>query len=496
MRILLPLPVLACLLGAGISMAFGRQRRVQRAVGVVALSTALVAAVLTLRHVDDHGPFAAFMGGWKAPMGIALVADRLSAMMAVVSAIVLIAVLVFAMGQPGTEQEQPSFHPVYLVLGAGVFLSFLTGDLFNLFVAFEMMLTASYILITLGGRLDQVRSGMTYVVINLVASTFFVVLLALLYAALGTVNMADLAQRMHTVPSGLRVAFALLMFVVFGIKAAVFPLFFWLPDSYPTAPTAVTAVFAGLLTKVGIYCLIRTQTLIVAPGDRIDRFMLVIAGLTMVIGVLGAIAQNDIKRILSFHIVSQIGYMVLGLALFTVGGIAAAIFYAINQIVLKSTLLLVGGLVDHAAGSSGLTKVGGLARRFPVIGWLFLLPALSLAGIPPFAGFVAKLAVIRAGFDAGQGLIVAVSLVVSLLTLFSMSKIWNGAFWGEVEVVATPSDPTSVRVGGTVPMIVSTAGLVLVSLVLAVLAGPLYELCQRASAALLDHGDYVKAVLG
>ena len=496
MRVLLPLPVIACLLGAGASMAFGRNRIAQRIIGSAALLTALGAAIGILRHVDADGPAAAFMGGWKAPVGIALVADRFTAIMLLVSAVVLLGVLMFAMGQPGTEQEQPSFHPVYLVLAAGVFLSFLTGDLFNLFVAFEMMLTASYILITLGGRLDQVQTGMTYVVINLVASTFFVVLLGLLYAALGTVNMSDLAERMHTLPSGVRVAFALLMFVVFGIKAAVFPLFFWLPDSYPAAPTAVTAVFAGLLTKVGIYCLIRTQTLIVGVDDRISTFILVIAGLTMVIGVLGAIAQNDIKRILSFHIVSQIGYMVLGLGLFTVAGIGAAIFYAVNQIVLKSTLLLVGGLVDHGAGSSGLTKVGGIARRYPLLGWLFIIPALSLAGVPPFAGFVAKLAVIQSGFDAGQGLIVGVSLAVSVLTLFSMSKIWNGAFWGEVELVAEPSDPVSQRYGGTFPMLASTAVLVGVSIALAVAAGPLYALCERASADLLHPSAYVKAVLG
>ncbi len=219
----------------------------------------------------NTGPAAAFMGGWHAPVGIALVADRLTGLMLVAASPVLLAVLVFAIGQPGTEKEQPAFHPVYLVLAAGIGLSFLTGDLFNMFVAFEMMLTASYVLITIGGRADQVRTGMTYVVINLVASVLFVAVLGLLYSATGTVNMADLAGRMGHLPDGVRLAFALLLFVVFGIKAAVFPLFFWLPDSYPSAPTAVTAVFAGLLTKVGVYCIIRTQTLIVAPRRSTDR---------------------------------------------------------------------------------------------------------------------------------------------------------------------------------------------------------------------------------
>jgi len=321
------------------------------------------------------------------------------------------------------------------------------------------------------------------------------VLLALLYAALGTVNMADLAVRMHTVPEGVRVAFALLMFVVFGIKAAVFPLFFWLPDSYPTAPTPITAVFAGLLTKVGVYCLIRTQTLIVAPGDRISGFILTIAGITMVVGVLGAIAQDDIKRILSFHIVSQIGYMILGLGLFSVAGIAAAILYVVNQVVLKSTLLLVGGLVDHAAGSTRLANIGGVARRFPLLGWMFLLPALSLAGIPPFSGFVAKLSIVQAGLGAHEWVVVGVSLVVSVLTLFSMSKIWGGAFWGEVELVVEPGDAVTARYGGTLPMLLSTGALVVASLGLAIAAGPVFGYCERAAHDLLHPAAYLQVVL-
>ena len=496
MRVLLPLPVVLPLLGAGLSMAAARRRWLQRVIGLTVLATTSAVSVAILVQVDRHGPAVAFMGGWRAPVGISLVADRLSALMLVVATPVLLAVLVFATGQPGTEKEQPAFHPVYLVLAAGISLSFLTGDLFNLFVAFEMMLTASYVLITIGGRADQVRTGITYVVVNLLASTLFVALLGWIYAATGTVNMADLSVRMAALPGGVRVSFALLLFVVFGIKAAVFPLFFWLPDSYPTAPTAVTAVFAGLLTKVGVYCLIRTQTLLVAPQDRPAGFLLVIASLTMVVGVLGAIAQNDIKRILSFHIVSQIGYMVFGLALYTVAGVAAAILYVLNQVILKSTLLLVAGLVDHGAGSSRIAQVGGLARRYPILGWLFLLPALSLAGVPPFSGFVAKLAVLQAGLDHRAWAPLAVAVAVSLLTLYSMTKIWGGVFWGEPELAAEPTDPTSAAWGATIPMLAATGALVLASLALAVFAGPLVAICQRAAADVLQPTAYVHAVLG
>jgi len=494
MRVLLPLPVVLPLLGAGLSIAFGRWRWVQRAIGVIVLTATSIISLVMLVKVDQDGAAAAQVGGWEAPIGITLVADRLSAIMLSIASIMLLAVLVYAMGQGGTERHRVAFHPVYLVLSAGVAASFLTGDLFNLFVAFEMMLTASYVLITLGGRREQVRAGMTYVVISLIASALFLTALALIYAATGTVNMADLAVKMGELPEAVRLAFSLLLFMVFGIKAAVFPLFFWLPDSYPTAPSPVTAVFAGLLTKVGVYAIIRTQLLFIPPSDRPSGLILTVAGLTMVVGVLGAIAQADMKRILSFHIISQIGYMIMGLGLFTVAGIAAAIFYVANQIVLKATLLLVSGLVEEAAGSSGLGRIGGIARRFPLLGWLFLLPALSLAGVPPFSGFVAKLALVEAGVSQGAWVVVAVSLFVSVLTLFSMTKIWGGAFWGKPEVVVEPSGVVA-RWGGTAPMLGSTIALVVLSLAIAVWAGPLYALCERAAVDLLDPSTYVSVVL-
>ena len=257
------------------------------------------------------------------------------------------------------------FHPVYLVLASGVSAAFLTGDLFNLFVAFEVMLMASYVLITLGGRADQVRSGMTYVVISLVASTLFLASLALVYAATGTVNLADLGPKIAALPDGFRSALAVLLIVVFGIKAAIFPLFFWLPDSYPTAPTPVTAVFAGLLTKVGVYAIIRTQTLLFPEGTRPGTLLLVVAGLTMVVGVLGAIAQDDVKRILSFNIVSHIGFMIMGLSFFPPAGMAATVYYLVHHIVAKTTLFLTGGLMEHVGGSSRLTRLGGMVRTAP-----------------------------------------------------------------------------------------------------------------------------------
>jgi multicomponent Na+:H+ antiporter subunit D len=497
MKSLVVLPIALPLLGAALSLLLRRYVRVQRAVGIVVLVATVAVASVLLYGVHDQGTLVADVGAWPAPVGIALVADLFAAMMVLVSAAVVLLVLVYAIGSPRTKDDEQFFHPVYLVLAAGVSASFLTGDLFNLFVSFETMLVASYVLITLGATAKQVRSGMTYVVISLLASTLFVTAVGFIYAATGTVNLADLSVKLAEIPDPVRNALGVFLLVVFGIKAAIFPLFFWLPDSYPTAPAPVTAIFAGLLTKVGVYAIIRTQTLLFPTADGgPSELILIIAGITMVVGVLGAIAQDDVKRILSFHIVSQIGYMVFGLGLFSVAGIAGAIFFITHQIVVKTALFLVGGLVEDGAGTGALHRIGGLQRRAPVIAALFMLAALSLAGLPPFSGFVAKLALVEAGLALDQYAIVAVSLAASVLTLFSMLKIWGGVFWGEPDEAPPRSlgGPTE-RLRSPRLMVASTTAVVGLSIAVALAAGPIFDLSERAASAVVDRSAYVGAVL-
>jgi len=476
------LPAVLPLLAAAVSVLVGRSRTAQRAVGIGTLLVLLGVAVRMVVAADDHDRLTTQAGGWPAPLGISLAADRLTAVMVLVSIAMLLAVLVYAIGQGDEERRHVGFHPVYLALVGGVSLSFLTADLFNLFVAFEVMLVSSYVLLTLGGRRAQIRAGTTYVVISLLASVLFLTTLGLLYRATGTVNMADLPAAMATIDDDLRRVLLLLFLGVFGIKAAIFPLFFWLPDSYPSAPTAVTAVFAGLLTKVGVYAMIRIQTLIGADDAALGTLVLVVAGLTMVVGVFGALSQQEIKRILSFHIVSQIGYMLFGLGLLTAAGLAAAILYIVHHIVVKTTLFLTGGLVERAAGTGHLDRVDGMVRTRPLLGVLFLVPALSLAGVPPFSGFVAKFALVDAGVAGSSWAIVAVSLAVSVFTLLSMNKIWAGAFLGE---------PTrNAEADGRLPvaMLATTATLVVASLAIAVASGPIHAYATRAADVLLAAG--------
>lgn len=498
MNVLLPLPVVLPLLGAGVSILVGRSRRAQRVVAIGVLITVCVVAVAILVEVDRNGPVGSQAGGWSAPMGITLVADRLSALLLVVASSMLLAVLVYAIGQPGAERHHVGFQSVYLVLAGGVSAAFLTGDLFSLFVAIEMMLTASYVLITLGGRLEQVRSGMTYIVISLLASMLFLAALAYTYSATGTVNLAELAVRVPELPAGTRAALAALMLVVFGIKAALFPLYFWLPDSYPTAPSPVTAIFAGLLTKVGVYAILRTQTLLFTDALPTGLF-LAIAAATMVVGVLGAIAQDDVKRILSFNIVGQIGYMVVGIGLFDLAGLAAVIVSLVHHIVVKTSLFLTEGLIEQHSGTSRLNRLGGLVRTAPVIAVLFGVAAMALVGIPPLSGFVSKFSLMAAITARHEWWILAVVVVVSLLTLFSMVKIWVGVFWappGEAGADGPAGvDPGAGR-AAPVLMVAPTAALVVATVAIGVFGGPVYDLAARAAGDLLDPTPYLDAVAG
>ena len=484
---LISLAVAVPLGGAAATLLALRSLEARRVISLLSSGSLVALAFALVVLVDSSGPAAANIGGWSAPFGIALVADRLAALLLAVASVVLFAVLVYAISQPSTDEELAGFHAVYQMLTAGVALALLTGDVFTLFVSFEIMLMASYVLLTYRASRDQIRATISYVVIGLVASALLLTTIALLYGTTGTVNMADLAGRLDQIPSGLRSALGWMLFLVFGIKAAIFPLFFWLPDSYPVAPTPVTAVFAGLLTKIGVYAIIRTQTLLF-PSDGPATFMLVIAGLTMLVGVLGAIAQKDMKRILSFHIVSQIGYMIMGLGFFTLAGLTAAIVFIVHQIVVKGTLFLVTGLVEESEGSGAIDEISGVARRSPVIGVLFLISALSLAGLPPLSGFIGKLGLMQAGFDAGRWIVVSVSLVASLLTLFSMTKIWSGVFWGE----PSSEDRDRFRRG----MIGATVALVAFSGLIAIAGEPLFTYAERAASELLDVSGYRDLVLG
>jgi multicomponent Na+:H+ antiporter subunit D len=490
---LVPLPVVLPLTGAGLALALWRSGRAQGVISVVALSLSLAASVALLTAAAD-GPISVDVGSWAAPVGISLVADRMSTLMLTVSFAVTLCVLVYSLAQGVADGDAETpvaiFHPTYLILTAGVADAFLSGDLFNLFVGFEILLAASYVLITLGGTGERIRAGTVYVVVSLLSSILFLTAIALTYAATGTVNLAQLSLRIADLDPGVQLVLQVLLLLAFGIKAAIFPLSAWLPDSYPTAPAPVTAVFAGLLTKVGVYAIIRTQTLLF-PDGRMDGVLMVAALATMLVGILGAVAQNDIKRLVSFTLVSHIGYLIFGIALSSEAGLGAAIFYVVHHITVQTTLFLVVGLVERRGGSTSLEDLGGLARSAPVLAVLFFLPAMNLAGIPPLSGFLGKVGLLQAGVAAGTPLAYALvvgSVVTSLLTLYALVKAWNKAFWQPAPVEPEPVHLPRAMVG-------SAGALLAMGLAITVVAGPLYGYTQRAAALLRDPSRYVAAVL-
>jgi len=488
---LVPLPVILPMLGAGLTLALYGRPRMQKAVSVTTLS-AVLAVSATMLVIVSSGPLVAEVGDWPAPIGIVLVVDRLSALMLTVSATVTLCVLLYSQAQGDDKESAPVsiYHPTYLILTAGVSNAFISGDLFNIYVAFEVLLAASYVLLTLGGTRERIRAGSVYVVVAITSSLLFLIAIAAAYAATGTLNLAQMAGRLQEIDPGVRLVIAMLLMLAFGLKAAVFPLSFWLPDSYPTAPAAVTAVFAGLLTKVGVYAMIRTRALLFPDSGGLDDVLMWMALATMIVGILGAVAQDNIKRLLSFTLVSHIGYMVFGIALATSEAWGAAIYYVVHHITVQTALFLVTGLVERYGGSTSLTRLGGLAKAVPLVGILFFIPAMNLAGIPPFSGFVGKLGLIQAGALVGTPIayvLIGGSVVTSLLTLYAMVKAWNKAFW---QPAPRPLPARKVPAG----MVMPAVALVVVSLGLTVAAGPLYEYTTRAAHDLAERDQYITAV--
>lgn len=490
--IVLPLATMAVLVLAWKSTA------AQKMIGVAGSTLLLLSAAVLIWLVDRDGILVLQVGSWPAPYGITLVADRLSSIMVMLAGLMVFAVSVYSLVTVDDRRVEFGFHPLVQLLLMGVCGAFLTGDLFNLYVWFEVMLISSFVLLTLGGERGQLEGAIKYVTLNLISSAVFLAAIGVIYAATGTLNMADLALKLRSFPDeGIVSVLAMLFLIAFGTKAAVFPLFFWLPASYHTPPVAVSAIFAGLLTKVGVYSLIRAFTLLfVTDLEFTHNLLLLIAGLTMVTGVLGAMAQNEIRRILSFHIVSQIGYMLMGLAVFTPLALAGTVFYIIHHIVVKTNLFLISGVVERRFGSGRLAETGGLYRSAPVLATLFFVSAMSLAGIPPLSGFFAKLTLIRGGLEAERYLIVVAALAVSLLTLFSMTKIWSEAFWkGTPENAESSSRADQDTWRDRICLFGPTVTLTMITVGIGVLAGPAMNLSIATAEQLLDPDVYINAVL-
>ena len=433
------------------------------------------------------------VGGWQAPFGISLVIDRLSAVMIAISALVALVTLLYGVAKDNDSTIGRDFHLFIQGLLTGICGAFITADIFNLYVWFEVLLIASFALMALGGGSRRLAGSMTYVALNLFATLIFLLSAGLVYGASGTLNMGELAVIMRSgeAPPGVTPAL-LLMLLSFAIKAALFPVFGWLPATYHVALTAVSAMFAGLLTKVGVYALIRLVTLLWPEHGLPHQLLLWVACATMLVGVLGAAAQTEVRRILSFHIVSQVGYMILGLALATPLALAGAVFYLIHHIVVKANLFFIGGLAARICGSERLADMGGLYKRMPWLALLFAIPALSLAGIPPLSGFWAKFLLVKASLDAAAWWAAGIALLTGVFTLLSMNKIWNEAFLkphpGGEEALQTVTGIRAAWLG--------MSALALLTVLIGLGAGPLIDYAVAAAAQLADPQAYLQPFTG
>ncbi|WP_036601833.1 proton-conducting transporter membrane subunit [Olivibacter sitiensis] len=497
---LIILPLLSFMLAAILCFFFHGKVRPQQYIAIAGSFIALICAIGLLREVLHFEILSMQVGGWQAPYGITIVVDVYSALMIGIACLLAFAVSIFSLSRTSISysRQRGGYYPSLLFMLMGVIGSFITGDLFNLYVWFEVMLISSFVLMTLGSKRKQLEGGLKYMVLNFVASTFLLLAIGILYGVTGHTNMAMLSQLLkHTDISGMVQLASVLLLVSFTAKAAMFPLFFWLPASYHTPPIAVTAVMAGLLTKVGVYTLLRTYTLLF-PLDRpfTVNILMIMACCTMLVGVLGALVQQDIRKVLAYNLISKIGFIIMGLAINSPLAIAASIFYTIHHILVKSNLFFVTGMIGVERGSFQIKELGGIYSAWPLISFVFMLLSLTLVGIPPLSGFYGKLMFTQAAIASASYVPIVILLLTSLLTLYSMIRVWRIAFlrpWdGQGNAIVSERQLLS----GHKPMCMAIGILLVFTLGISIYAAPLVEVSTKAAYQLLHPEIYIRQVLG
>jgi multicomponent K+:H+ antiporter subunit D len=491
--------VLPALLAPFIMLATRYHMGIQRAFSVAGVS-ALVAIAAGLAWQASDGTIMLYqLGDWAAPFGIVLVGDRLSTMMVLLTAVLALFVLLYAIGS-GWDERGRHFHALFQFQLMGIMGAFLTGDLFNLFVFFEVLLIASYGLMIHAGGNARLRAGVQYVLFNLIGSTLFLFALGSIYAETGTLNMADLAERVTLIGPeetvGIRVA-AVLLLLVFAIKAAVAPLHFWLPSSYAEAPAPIAALFA-VMTKVGAYAIIRVYTMIFPPGLEVtsglhELWLLPAALVSLAIGMIGVLAAKRLDRLVAFSVIGSMGMVMVPISLFSPEGIAAALYYIVHSTFAGAALFLISDLVRTGRANLDLTPqplVAGTAMTAA----LFFAGAIAMAGLPPLSGFIGKLLVLDAAI--GTDMVVWIWVVVlssSLISILGFARAGSILFWKAHGVKPHEGAPTMRR-----PATLSygvVGGLISLLVVLTVFAGQVHGYTTIMAAQLFSPEPYISTVL-
>ena len=487
------LPVVLALMGAALALMLRRAARFGFATALVVVAAIIACEISLLLTIVETGPVSMTMGKWLPPFGISLTADAFGASFALAAAVVTFIVLVYAEADRPAAAAGDGFHSLVLLLLCGVTGSFLTGDMFNLYVWFEVMLIASFGLLVVGGRPIQLDGAVKYGFLNFLATSIFLLSLGLLYGLVGTLNMADIMAVAPLANPAAMVGVAALMLLAFGMKAAAFPVNTWLPAAYHTPPVAVAALMAGLLTKVGIYALLRTLVVILpATRDVLEPALLVIAVATLVLAPLGAIAETNLRRAIGFVVIGGIGAVLAGIAKPSLAGVSGAGMYIFHAMLTMTALYLVAGLIEKQTGETDSRRMGGLYASSAPLSVLFLLLILGSAGVPPLLGFWPKLLLIEAGLAEASwtgGVLVGALLLNAVLTMIAGSRLWAHIFWRndftpETTMVVTGPNRLHYLATGALALLIVAAGL---------WPNPLFEAVRIGAGDMVDPARYSAA---
>ncbi len=481
-----------------VQLILWRKSTAQRFLSVGGSLLALILAFKLFFKVYDGEILTMNAANWKAPFGIVFVADLFSSTLVVLTSIAGLAVSIFSCVGVGRQRILYGYFPIFHFLMMGLNGAFLTGDIFNLYVWFEVIIISSFVLMTLGGRKSQLEGAVKYMAMNILASTFFLTGIGILYGISGSLNMADLALRIPKIQNQALVEITATFFLIgFGIKSAVFPLYFWLPSSYHTPPSAVAATFGGLLTKVGIYALFRVFSLLFIPNQFTKELLVILAILTILTGAFGALIKSNIRRLFSYLIVCHIGFMIGGLGLYSKWALLGAIFYLIHDIMVKTNLFLMAGVIRQLRGTMDMNKLGGLYAQYPKISLLFAIVLFSLVGIPPLSGFWPKVYLFRDAFQLEKYAFAGALIIGSFITLYVIAKMWAQVFWKDAPEPEIIEDKFAGMIGYKrtmllLPVIILASA----SLYIGFNAEAIIHVADKIATQLLDTSPYINAVLG
>lgn len=491
-------PVFIHLFTAILQLIVWRKTVTQRFISGIGSFLGVLLAIRLMAKVYDNGILTMNASNWEAPFGIVFVADLLSATLVLITSIAGFAVSLFSSTGLNRQRMLYGYFPIFHFLVMGLNGAFLTGDIFNLYVWFEVIIISSFVLMTLGGRKTQLEGAVKYMALNILASTFFLTGIGILYGITGSLNMADLSQKIKLVDNQYLIGITSCFFLLgFGIKSAVFPLYYWLPSSYHTPPSAVAATFGGLLTKVGIYAMLRVFSLIFIPDEFTRNLLMTMAVLTIITGSMGALIKLNIRRLFSYLIVCHIGFMVGGIAMFTKVALMGTLFYLFHDILVKTNMFLIAGLIRQMRGTMDMKSLGGIYAQYPKISLLIALVLFSLVGIPPLSGFWPKLYLFQEAFNLQQYAFIAALVLGSFVTLFVIARLWSEVFWKDVPKDVTMEDKFEpMPLISKILLVSPIALLAIVTIYVGINAETIVQLVDKISTQLMDPKEYVEAVLG